>query len=311
MVLPKQIPELVAPNDEVALETKIKVVNDVLVQKMSYVDAGKANGVAVSSAFKWSEAQLKDPKFLQTLADRALAVSTTRETMKDLLRLRELSKSPYHRLADLKKTTELFSGVPIGNGKFKTLMAECKDYSFRRVVRVGYSPNEDAQLRLRHDFAAKYLEVLAAGKRVINLDESLVNQLNFSRKLWLKKGSRHVVLKKVVNPQVVLIAAVDSNGGVYMSFSQANTNAWTFQLFVEELVKVLELEDEHWKANTILLLDNATYHRSKVFVAYAKKENIPLLYASPVSPQLCPVERLFGWLKRGDLNPENHKTGKR
>ena len=29
------------------------------------------------------------------------------------------------------------------------------------------------------------------------------------------------------------------------------------------------------------------------------------------STLVCPVEKLFGWLKRGDLNPENHKSGKR
>ena len=190
-------------------------------------------------------------------------------------------------------------------------MHEFKEYKYRTVQQVGYSPNSDAQLRLRHDFAAKYLEVLAAGKRVINIDESLINHLNFNRKLWLPKDARHVVLKKVVNPRVVLIAAVDSNGGVYLSFSQANTNAFTFQLYMEELVKVLELEDANWRANTILLLDNATYHRSKAFVGYLRNANIPILYASPASPQLCPIERLFGWLKKGDLNPQNDKTGKK
>ena len=152
---------------------------------------------------------------------------------------------------------------------------------------------------------------MAKGKRIINIDESIINHLNFTTRLWLKKDGRSHIVKKVVNPRVVLIAAVDTLGHVYVSFSQSNTNAWTFMLFMQELVLVLDAEDKDWRANTVILLDNATYHRARTFVAYTKLEKIPLIYASPVSPQLCPVELLFGWLKTGDLNPSNQKTGKK
>ena len=106
--MPAKVPELVARHQTVSVETKIRVVANVLVQKMSYVDAGAANGVVRSSARAWSRAQLEDPEYLEKLAADGLRQADTRSTMQDLLRLRQLSGSPWHRLTDLKRTTEVF-----------------------------------------------------------------------------------------------------------------------------------------------------------------------------------------------------------
>ena len=108
MVSPAKVPELVARRQTVSVETKIRVVANVLVQKMSYVDAGAANGVSYGSARAWSRAQLEDPEYLEKLAADGLRQADTRSTMQDLLRLRQLSGSPWHRLTDLKRTTEVF-----------------------------------------------------------------------------------------------------------------------------------------------------------------------------------------------------------
>ena len=67
----------------------------------------------------------------------------------------------------------------------------------------------------------------------------------------------------------------------------------------------------HWREETVILLDNATYHRSAEVRAGFKKLGVPVIYSGPYSFVSAPVERYFALLKRGDLNPERLQLGKR
>ena len=35
------------------------------------------------------------------------------------------------------------------------------------------------------------------------------------------------------------------------------------QLFFTELIKTLDAEDRNWRANSVIMMDNASYHDSK------------------------------------------------
>ena len=81
--------------------------------------------------------------------------------------------------------------------------------------------------------------------------------------------------------------------------------------FFSELCKVLDGEDPNWRDNTVILLDNASYHRSLEIRAAVKKLGIKTIYSGPYSYISAPIELYFGLLKRGDLNPERQQLGKR
>ena len=57
--------------------------------------------------------------------------------------------------------------------------------------------------------------------------------------------------------------ALESEGKIYASLLQANSNADTMQLFLTELIKTLDQEDKNWRTNTVLMWDNAGYHEAR------------------------------------------------
>lgn len=108
-----------------------------------------------------------------------------------------------------------------------------------------------------------------------------------------------------------MIAAFDNNCEVYVSLLQANSNSETMELYLTELVQVLDAEDEHWRKTTVLVMDGATYHTSKETRATMSDLHIPLLFLGPYSYLLSPCELFFALFKSKELNPEGAPLGKK
>ena len=50
--------------------------------------------------------------------------------------------------------------------------------------------------------------------------------------------------------------------------------------------------------NSVIVLDNAAFHKKSVLPGLAKKHNCEVLFLPPYSPDLNPVEKKWAWLKR-------------
>ena len=80
-----------------------------------------------------------------------------------------------------------------------------------------------------------------------------------------------------------MIVALESNGNVYLSLTQANSNSSIMSIYFHWLAKKLDLHKTGWRENTILLLDGASYHTSAATQDVLKKLRIPVMYLSPHS----------------------------
>ena len=60
-----------------------------------------------------------------------------------------------------------------------------------------------------------------------------------------------------------MIAAIDTDGNVYLSITPFNTDSDVMLMFLSRLAVVLTAECANWRDNTILLLDGAPYHKSE------------------------------------------------
>ena len=67
---------------------------------------------------------------------------------------------------------------------------------------------------------------------------------------------------KKIHPRITLVTALDSEGKLYASLLQSNSNGDTMELFLTELIKTLDSEDANWRKNTVILWDNAGYHEA-------------------------------------------------
>jgi hypothetical protein len=63
-----------------------------------------------------------------------------------------------------------------------------------------------------------------------------------------------------------MITAVDSQGQIYVSLLQANTDTDIMMLFMKEFIITLDQEDKNWRRNSIIFWDGAGYHKSKEVV---------------------------------------------
>ena len=155
-----------------------------------------------------------------------------------------------------------------------------------------------------------YLEIVKKGARIINVDESALTYMDFTRKLWAKKKDPHSIRVRTVNPRVSLIMAIDNHGKVYASLTNVNTDATIMSIYMKELVKTLDAEDVNWRRYTLILHDGAAYCRSTVFNKAIKDLHVPFMMSAPHSYNISWVELLFGSIKTGVLNPEDMSLGK-
>ena len=108
-----------------------------------------------------------------------------------------------------------------------------------------------------------------------------------------------------------MIAALDNRGKLYASLLQANSDSDTMQLFFTDLILTLDAEDRNWRANTVLMMDNASYHDSKDVLELFKKQRVPVMYLGAYSYHMAPTEMVFAALKVQLLNEDQVQLGKR
>ena len=124
---------------------------------------------------------------------------------------------------------------------------------------------------MRMLYAKKMLALLDEGKRVINIDETWLPSLDFRNMKWRRHGDGNSVSSKDLSPKVNMIAALDTDGRIYLSLTQFNTDSDVMLMFLSRLANLLSSEDKDWRVNTVWLFDNASYHREKGVKEHLRK----------------------------------------
>ena len=155
------------------------------------------------------------------------------------------------------------------------------------------------------------LGLLDTGKRCIFIDETWLNELDFRRMKWRLRNETNSIPKKGISPRVSVIAAIDTNGEVYYSLTQVNTDTDVFLLFLKKLFDTLSAEDRTWKNNTVIVVDGASYHASEPVRDFICKARVTFVLSAPYSYETAPIELFFHLLKRTNLNPNRKSTGKK
>ena len=83
------------------------------------------------------------------------------------------------------------------------------------------------------------------------------------------------------------------------------------ELFFRQLVKKLDRERAGWRQDTVILLDNAPYHKSKATMTLFAALDLPVMFTGPHSYAAAPCELWFAAFKSKDANPNRVPTTKR
>ena len=113
---------------------------------------------------------------------------------------------------------------------------------YRKIKRTPTHGNSDRCKVLRLLWAQKFFNVLSLGHRVINIDETWLSETDFRRSKWVQTGNRNTFPEHVMGFKVNLIAAVSTDGQVYVSVVQCNTDTDVYMMFLSRLASVLTQE---------------------------------------------------------------------
>ena len=147
-------------------------------------------------------------------------------------------------------------------------------------------------------YAKKMLSLLDQGKRIINIDETWLPHLDFRNKKWRQRGERNTISSKALSYRVNMIAAVDTDGRLYLSLTQFNTDSDVMMMFLSRLAANLSQEDPGWREDTYWLLDNAAYHRSKEVRECLRNLGVKTILSGQYAYSGSVVELFFAYYKR-------------
>lgn len=114
-----------------------------------------------------------------------------------------------------------------------------------------------------------------------------------------------------VTPRVAMHMAICTQGKLYCSLLQLNTDQNVFCVFISKLVAKLTSEDRNWRDNSLILIDGARYQTSDESIRYMKSLGLKVCISAPYSYASAPIEYAFAYFKNTNLNPDRRKTGKR
>ena len=132
---------------------------------------------------------------------------------------------------------------------------------------------------------------------MINVDETWINQKDFRRRCWRKRGVSNSIGVPAVSPRITFMVALDTDGEVFYSLTQVNTDTNSKRLMLHELCNALDLDRPDWRESSIILMDNATYNKSPETKDYIKKLKMPIIFTGKYSYDGSPCELFFAYFK--------------
>ena len=107
------------------------------------------------------------------------------------------------------------------------------------------------------------LHIYSQDKIVVNIDESWIDSSDYRRRRWVPKGEDNSLAARTLGHKVNIIVAVSSEGHVWLSLTQCNTDENVMMMFLSRLSAVFASEFKgSWRDKLIILMDGASYHRS-------------------------------------------------
>ena len=159
-------------------------------------------------------------------------------------------------------------------------------------------------------YAKTMFKLLEEGKRIINIDESWIDRMDFRNRSWRERGQLNTISSKNLSHNINMIAAIDTNGKVYLSLTQQNTDNDMMLTFLSRLALLLSQEDKEWRTETIWLLDNAPYHRSKLVQQHLRQLGMLIVLSGQYAYSAAPCELFFAYYKREHHNLEEKRITK-
>lgn len=156
----------------------------------------------------------------------------------------------------------------------------------------------------RHEYITTWNRLKAAGRTFAYIDESgfmLSAQRDYG---WALRGQKvHGTRSGQRRPRTSLIAALVGKKLIEPMLFDGTCDTEVFNLWLEKLFCPVV------KKGTVVVIDNAAFHKSPKTRDLIHGADCELLFLPPYSPDLMPIEQKFASLKKNRQYNENMSLG--
>jgi len=189
---------------------------------------------------------------------------------------------------------------------YRALKKEKKVY--KKIIWKKPKDNEPRTKNLRKIIAMDLLKIFMNDFSPVYIDESSFN-LNLRPCFgWGTSGKKLFSKRPAKSTNYSLLAAMDITGIIGWMLFRGGVKKEDFFSFLMELVK--HNDNRRWeKERPIFFMDNASIHKSKIYMTGNFNKYYTTIYNAPYSPQLNPIENCFSQIKahvqKSKVNTEN------
>ena len=169
-----------------------------------------------------------------------------------------------------------------------TIITKSIKYSYKKINKKIYSKNIQ-DLVFAQNIFSKNIEKINKNN-IICVDETYIYSNYSSNRGWGKKGC---YINKYIRANPVkysILMAISNNIIIYKKIYKNNIQT-------KEFVRFIKFINRKYK-NKYILMDNVSFHKTKLVKTLIDKSSNKLLYIPPYSPQFNPIEEVFSQIKR-------------
>lgn len=170
----------------------------------------------------------------------------------------------------------------------------------RALIAKGWSKKASRQKAREQnaDLRDYYLHNLSdfQSYHLVYVDESGCDKrIGFRRTGWSPLGKAPVQISQFHRDQRYQILPAYAQDGIVLSrVFRGATDSTIFEDFIAQLLQ----HCGRWpEPKSVLVMDNASFHRTKRIAQMCEEANVKLVYLPPYSPDLNPIEEFFAELK--------------
>lgn len=160
-------------------------------------------------------------------------------------------------------------------------------FSFKRTRQRGYSLKKR---ELETTFLTNFRDSLDKDVSIVSIDESGFDCRRNSVYGYSPKGKPCIIEYNTCSQRkrVSLLMAVQDDGSNQYDLVTNNVSSIQYADFISRL---------NVRENSILLMDNASIHKSAIVREAIKRKGCKVMYIPPYSPEYNPIENIFGIIK--------------
>lgn len=197
-----------------------------------------------------------------------------------------IKDNKFFKLIDIKRYLNNSYNINISISFIYTILTKKIKFSYKKISNQYYYKNDNSLQLQKEKFTndIKNIDI----NNIISIDETYFYNNDNIEYAWSNKGDKIFHKKYSHRIKYSMIMAISNNKILYYELHKTSINTQLFNIFLNNF-------KPYMSNDSILLMDNVSFHRSKII-----KDNItnPILFIPPYSPEYNPIEFIFSIIKK-------------